>query len=218
VVIEGDSSEAEAEIMELGGGTARRAPTRERRPGRGRAYLFRTPRAVVLSDRTKLGRSGAIDVRGPGGILVLPPSVHLTGHEYTWVKGRAPWEVDAPLLPSRLLELVRRSGVVSARGASSQQGSKLAFAEGGRVLSPRVQFLLRSRRLLNDLWTSVGKRHGDTSASGYDFALARELLRCGVPEEDVVRAIAARPRAHRKDRDYCRATVRSAGAKLGGRR
>lgn len=47
----------------------------------------------------------AIDVRGSGGYIVLPPSGHVSGRRYEWVDGRSPWDLDPVPAPRWLVDL-----------------------------------------------------------------------------------------------------------------
>ena len=201
IVVEADSPEGEAEVVALAHGATSTAPCRERREGRGRGWLFRSPRPEGAKSRTHLGSSKAIDVLGPGSIFVVPPSIHETGHVYRWVPGRAPWEAWLPDIPPGLLPLIESRPTVAAKAGSDVDG---AFNPGA---SSRIEFLLQSRRRLAQLWAGEGKTGGDLSRSGYDIAVARELHAAGVPIQEIAEAIAARPDAHRADSDYCLRTA-----------
>lgn len=52
------------------------------------------------------GRGGqlapGVELKGAGGYVVAPPSVHPSGRRYVWVIGRAPGEVELPPLPEWL--------------------------------------------------------------------------------------------------------------------
>ncbi len=49
-----------------------------------------------------------VDVRGDGGQVVYPGSVHPdTGQQYEWAEGLAPWEVEIADLPSHIIDLLR---------------------------------------------------------------------------------------------------------------
>ena len=51
-----------------------------------------------------------VDVRGDGGQVVYPGSVHPdTGQRYEWADGRAPWHVEIADLPSHVIDLLRAS-------------------------------------------------------------------------------------------------------------
>jgi hypothetical protein len=60
--------------------------------GRGRQYGYRHP-GYRVANRAHVGGM-ALDVRGDGGYVSAPPSVHKSGAVYAWV-GR-PWECDPP--------------------------------------------------------------------------------------------------------------------------
>jgi putative DNA primase/helicase len=89
VVLDADSADGEQALAEVCGGTL--PQTRTHRTGRGRHFLFAYPGQPVPS-RAKL-RPG-LDVRGDGGYIVAPPSVHPdTGTPYTVE------DADVPVAP-----------------------------------------------------------------------------------------------------------------------
>ena len=47
-----------------------------------------------------------LDVRGAGGYVVLPPSIHPSGRAYAWADGCAPWETPVARAPWWLLRTV----------------------------------------------------------------------------------------------------------------
>ncbi len=67
--------------------------------GGGRHLYFAHPGGEV-HNRTNL--APGIDLRGDGGCIVAPPSVHPSGKRYRWVKGRGPGEVKPARLPDWL--------------------------------------------------------------------------------------------------------------------
>ena len=52
-----------------------------------------------------MGLVPGIDMRGDGGCVVAPPSVHASGKSYVWLEGHAP-ELLALALPGWLLHEV----------------------------------------------------------------------------------------------------------------
>jgi hypothetical protein len=88
----------------------------------GEHMYFRYPATTEV--RNSAGKLGAgLDVRGEGGYVVAPPSVHASGNRYTWVRS-----LDEPLAdcPPWLL-------------ASLPQGPRLAPPEGVTYLIPMGQ-------------------------------------------------------------------------------
>jgi DNA-binding transcriptional ArsR family regulator len=104
--------------------------------GGGRHYLFRHPGQEVRNSAGKLGTG--IDVRGDGGYIVAPPSVHESGRVYRWIrpleKGIAecpPWLLEdaekrrngpAPKLDEIIPEGKRREAMLSVAGKLKHSG------------------------------------------------------------------------------------------------
>jgi hypothetical protein len=68
--------------------------------GGGRHLYFSHPGMAVAN---RVGLRPGIDVRGDGGCVVAPPSVHSTGNRYAWVRARSPGEIRLADLPRWLL-------------------------------------------------------------------------------------------------------------------
>lgn len=86
VVLDADSAEGEAHLLELCGGSV--PATRIHTTGRGRHYLFRHPGGGIPS-RVSLREN--LDVRADGGYIVAPPSLHKgTGGRYRVVDPEVP--------------------------------------------------------------------------------------------------------------------------------
>jgi hypothetical protein len=47
----------------------------------------------------RVGLRAGLDLRGDGGCVVAPPSIHPTGRRYAWVGHRSPDEVSPALMP-----------------------------------------------------------------------------------------------------------------------
>lgn len=67
--------------------------------GGGRHLYFAHPGGEV-HNRTNI--EPGIDLRGDGGCIVAPPSVHPSGKRYRWKKGHAPGDVQLARLPDWL--------------------------------------------------------------------------------------------------------------------
>jgi hypothetical protein len=73
------------------------ATVESRTGGGGRHLYFAHPGGHVGN---RAGIRPGIDLRGDGGCIVLPPSIHPNGNTYRWIEGRAPGEHSlAPLPP-----------------------------------------------------------------------------------------------------------------------
>jgi len=206
-VIDADSPEAESEVLALLG-TDPVTPTRERRLGRGRGWIFETTADEVVASATKRGTSHAIDVLTEGSVFVVPLSVHASGEPVLWVPGRSPFDVRPAPLPRSVANLARP--LVQRIVANRPE-------RAAARMSTRVKMLLDTRRDLADLWSGVANYNGDKTASGIDFHLAMRLLVARVPREEVISALMARECSHRTTMEYCSQTVDAAVARIGGR-
>lgn len=68
--------------------------------GGGRHVYFAHPGGIV---RNKVGLLPGIDLRGDGGCVVAPPSIHASGKAYSWLPGHDPQHATLASLPSWLL-------------------------------------------------------------------------------------------------------------------
>ena len=72
-------------------------PTVEVETGGGGRHLYFAHPGFQL--RNRVGLAQGIDLRGDGGYVVAPPSVHPTGRRYAWSRGRSPAEMSPAPLP-----------------------------------------------------------------------------------------------------------------------
>ncbi len=82
----------------------------------GRHFYFLHPGGLV---RNRAGLLQGVDLRGDGGCVVAPPSMHRAGKRYIWRKGHAPGETAMAPVPAWLLALVR--------GARNRSGRTPAY-------------------------------------------------------------------------------------------
>ncbi len=116
--------------------------------GGGIHILFRHPGKEI---RNSVGHLGSgIDVRGDGGYIVAPPSLHVSGNTYSIAKG---CNLDTPLAnaPAWLLQLMRQGGSNSGSMASRPSIEALvrgAIPEGQRNTTiARISGLLIAKRV-----------------------------------------------------------------------
>lgn len=92
------------------------------RTGRGWHLYFRHPGWQVT---TRSGILPGVDIRGDGGCVLAPPSVHSTGRVYAWSKGRGPREFPLAELPPRLADFLKSATAPPCAAAGGG-----AFLEG----------------------------------------------------------------------------------------
>src|SRR2546425_5015909 len=79
----------------------RRPVTVECRSGGGGRHLyFAHPGGLV---RNEVGLAPGFDLRGDGGYVVAPPSMHTSGARYAWREDRRPGGMNLAMLPDWLL-------------------------------------------------------------------------------------------------------------------
>ncbi len=102
--------------------------TVQTRTGSGQTHLlYRSPREI----RNSAGKLfPGVDIRGDGGQIVLPGSIHpITNEPYLWVPDHAPWDIDLADLPEcvfeRLAEVEAERHAAKCRPASQRPGVPL---------------------------------------------------------------------------------------------
>ncbi len=93
--------------------------------GGGRHYLF-DYNGVQITNRTKVG-GVAIDVRGDGGYIVTPPSIHNSGKRYEWE--RAPGSVSVAQAPEWLVEWVTNRTSTTATAAAATTSTTTSVSD-----------------------------------------------------------------------------------------
>ncbi len=111
VVIDCDTPEAVAAFEPM-----LERPTTTVRTGRGRHFYFQHPGTVVRNATTLLD---SVDVRGDGGYVLAPDSLHRNGRLYEWV--RPPWELPPAPLPERLQAILAAANYRSAPADTGSQ-------------------------------------------------------------------------------------------------
>lgn len=104
--------------------------------GGGGQHIYLTTAVPIRSSAGQLGPG--IDVRGDGGYVVAPPSVHESGREYVWDLGA---DLDLPLAPAPAWLPTR-----TPERRSASQPVADAVIEGGRnsYLTSRAGVMLRA--------------------------------------------------------------------------
>jgi hypothetical protein len=72
--------------------------------GGGSHYYFQAEEDI----RNSAGKVGhGIDIRGAGGYVIAPPSLHISGGSYEWATGRAPGDAPLAIMPPWLVAATR---------------------------------------------------------------------------------------------------------------
>ena len=106
LAVENNGMDLETAIVTTGGG--------------GKQYYFKTPDFwTPPTNKTAIG----VDIRGQGGFVMAPPSMHESGREYAWDAGCAPWEVDILEAPQWLCDAIDKliGGISSERGTQVER-------------------------------------------------------------------------------------------------
>lgn len=99
VVVDIDDLDAVAELSDQLGWDPTRDETLVSRTGRGGMHLFYRAGSTEVKNSASRVVNG-IDIRGSGGFVVIPPSLHESGERYQWLTEHEP----API-PERMVEL-----------------------------------------------------------------------------------------------------------------
>jgi len=75
--------------------------------GGGRHIYFKYPSNLSISNSA--GRLGpGLDIRGNGGYVVAPPSLHISGRRYVWEAAHHPDDIQLADLPNWLMKLLTK--------------------------------------------------------------------------------------------------------------
>jgi hypothetical protein len=108
-------------------------PTLEFTSGKGRRLLYRVPKGVTLRPTPKPGgeelENGELRLLGLGSQTVMPPSRHVSGRRYKWTPGHRPGEIEPPIAPVWVIELMRADARNANGKATNRQAGKHADGE-----------------------------------------------------------------------------------------
>ncbi|MCX7960086.1 MAG: bifunctional DNA primase/polymerase [Burkholderiales bacterium] len=151
--------------------------------GGGRHLYFAHPGGTVPN---RAGLAPGLDLRGDGGMVVAPPSVHASGRRYRWTN--APGTTALAPLPGWLLRIARREGARAGHPlAHWRRLAREGVEEGAR----------------NSTIASLAGHlfwHGVDPAVALELLLAWNRLRCRPPLEDdeVARVVDSIARLHER--------------------
>lgn len=151
--------------------------------GGGRHLYLRHPGFEVPN---RVGIRPGLDLRGDGGYVVAPPSIHPSGQPYRWRDGHAPDDLPLPPLPRWLVQPAGRRGR-SLRAWRALVREGVAEGERNTTLPSLCGHLL---------W------HGVDADVALELLLAWNRVRCSppLPDDEVARVVASIGRLHAETR------------------
>ena len=135
--------------------------------GGGLHHIFAWPQGQDVRNSGEGGLLTGVDVRGDGGYLVLPPSVHVSGGGYAWEVSSHPRDIERAECPGWLLALI----------ASKQAGERTASP--GTIISGPVPRGARNAHLTS--LAGVLRRRGCDEAVILAALHAENDARCEPP-------------------------------------
>jgi hypothetical protein len=161
--------------------------TPEAETGGGGRHLYFATRDPELGNRVAV--VSGIDLRGRGGMIVAPPSIHPSGRPYVWKQGHAPTELPLAPLPQWLHD--RLSARMSGRGHPLAYWRSLARSgvEEGQRNNTIASFAGHL------LW------HGVEPEIALELLLSWNRTRCRPPldDEEVARVVASIAKLHQAE-------------------
>lgn len=139
-------------------------------------YLWRWPEGVDIRNNASTRLGPGLDIRGEGGYIVAPPSVHPYGTCYQWDLGEPDEPVEAPewliaLVDSKSASAVADSNHTVKRDTTDRPGDLWAQAtDWAEILEPDGWTLSHVDRQTGERhWTRPGKnrRDGTSATTGY---------------------------------------------------
>ncbi len=158
--------------------------------GGGRHLYFGHPGGTV---RNRVGIAPGIDLRGDGGCIVAPPSVHPSGNRYQWAKGCEPGQVNLAPMPHWLRRMVSTK--------AQRAGHTLVYWR--ELLQDGVQEGERNNTIASItghlLW------HGVDPDVVLELMLCWNRLRCAPPldDDEVMRTVQNITHVHERHEESC---------------
>jgi hypothetical protein len=106
---------------------------------------------------TKAAEGWAVDVRGDGGYVCIPPSVHPSGRAYAWLPGFSPDEITLAPLPEHWRELLDSPPAPAASPAAKPLAMKQTPTREALVERVRAVVLQNLPKFLEGLAVRVNK-------------------------------------------------------------
>lgn len=153
--------------------------------GGGRHVYFAHPGGIV---RNKVGLVPGIDLRGDGGCVVAPPSVHASGKSYSWLQDHDPKRSTLAPLPGWLLG--------EATGVQQRPGHTLEYWR--HLVAEGVAEGERNNTIAS--FTGHLLWHGVDPDVAQELLLCWNRIRCQPPlsDEEVIRTVESITHLHER--------------------
>jgi hypothetical protein len=153
--------------------------------GGGRHLYFRHPGGTV---HNRVNLRPGMDLRGDGGYVVAPPSLHPSGKRYAWAPGRNPDEISPAPPPAWLKRLIASDG--------DQQGHTMAYWRG--LARDGVREGARNNTIAS--FTGHLLWHGIDPDVAMELMLCWNQTRCRppLPTDEVINVVNSISRLHRQ--------------------
>lgn len=138
--------------------------------GGGEHLYYRMPKGKFYGNKTK-GLPPGIDIRGWGGFVVAPPSLHYSGTRYAWKTGCSPLEREPAELPAKLIAILD--------GAQESKTKPVHFTGNGSTPIPDLSLL----RLWAKEQLQIGWQAEDRSKN--DYGVTCEMIRAGYTDDQI---------------------------------
>lgn len=177
VVLDVDAGHGGIETLEALEDTHGKLPVtpRAKTGGGGYHYVFRHPGREVRNSASKVGPG--IDIRGDGGYIVAPPSIHPDGPRYQWLDDYKPSDTPLAEMPAWLLGLATKDG-----GETKQEETQQANGEVGKIPAGK------RNQTLTSLAGTMRKR-GMSQEAIFTALMVENNARCvpPLPDTDVLK-------------------------------
>lgn len=120
-------------------------------PSGGAHYLYQMNGVTIRNSASKLGPG--LDTRGDGGYIVVAPSIHPNGGEYTWAWGHAPNEIALATLPEALVQALHHTPQKAA--APTPSGNTLPLGARNQALTSMAGAMRRKGMTENEIYAAL---------------------------------------------------------------
>jgi len=157
----------------------------------GRHIFFKHPGVEIRNSAGKLGKG--IDIRGDGGYVVAPPSVHPNGNRYEWIV--KPSQMPLAEMPEWMIELLQERQ--AAQIVQERPGEGFVVGERNNTLTKLAGSMRRKGFDEDQIFLALGdynRKHCVPPLSdGEVLQISRSVVRYPAPDE--IKPVPALPTA-----------------------